>query len=149
MELSQISNHLHIQDNRGTASPAFCVQVLERIGPIMLDHGSDLFFYDHEQCEAYYHDGHDREQWQELKRLHDQDELPAEFTAACYIEKWITVQTCFTEEGCKRYLALDGHNLRQYHGVRIYADTFHRNVEMLAIRNHLMGITPETRPAAH
>lgn len=145
--LSAIGARLRTQDNRSTADPAFCVQVLERIGPIMDGYGSDeICFHNHEECETYYYDGFDLERWEELKKLHDDGELPDEYTASSYVEKWITVQTCFTEEGCNRYLELDGHNLRQYHGVRIYAQSFHRNVEMLEIRNFLMGNTTAKTP---
>ena len=140
--LSAIGERLRTQDNRCTANPAFCVQVLERIGPIMLEYRSgEICFHDHGQCETYYHDGFDPERWAELKKLEDDGELPDEYTAASYIEKWITVQTCFTEAGCKRYLELDGHNLRHFHGVRIYADSFGgRNLEMLEIRKALLSL---------
>ena len=138
--LLAIGDHLRTQDNRCTANPAFCVQVLERIGPIMLEYGSgEICFFDHEQCENYYKDGFDPERWEELHALHEIGHLSDNITASSYVEKWITVQTCFTEAGCKRYLELDGHNLRQYHGVRIYAESFNRNVEMLEIRKSLLA----------
>ena len=139
-KLNAIGGHLRSQDNRCTANPAFCVQVLERIGPIMLEYGSErICFFDHGECENYYEDGFEPERWAELKALHDEANLPDEITASSYIEKWITVQTCFTEAGCKRYLELDGHNLRHFHGVRIYAESFNRNVEMLEIRAALLA----------
>ena len=138
--LLAIGEQLRTQDNRCTANPAFCVQVLERIGPIMLEYGSgEICFHDHSQCETYYHDGFDPDEWKRLKALEDDGELPDDYTASSYVEKWITVQTCFTEAGCKRYLELDGHNLLQYHGVRIYAESFNRNVEMLEIRKSLLA----------
>ena len=141
-KLAAIGENLRTQDNRCTANPAFCVQVLERIGPIMLEYGSgEICFFDHEQCETYYKDGFDPERWEELHSLHEIGHLADNITASSYVEKWITVQTCFTEAGCKRYLELDGHNLRHFHGVRIYADSFGgRNLEMLEIRNALLSL---------
>lgn len=140
--IKAIGHQIHTQDNRCTANPAFCVQVLERIGPIMLEYGNgEICFHDFYQCETYYHDNCDPKKWKKLKKLEDDGELPDRYIAASYIEKWITVQTCFTEEGCKRYLELDGHNLRHYHGVRIYAESFNRNVEMLEIRKFIETTT--------
>ena len=140
--LLAIGEQLRTQDNRCTANPAFCVQVLERIGPIMLEYGSgEICFHDPEQCETYYKDGPDPERWKELRRVFRQGDLPGEITISSYVEKWITVQTCFTEQGCKRYLELDGHNLRHFHGVRIYAESFGgRNLEMLEIRKALLAL---------
>jgi hypothetical protein len=137
--LAAIGEQIRTQDNRCTADPMFCVQVLDRIGPIMSEYGSgEIYFYDHELCETYYHDDADPEEWGRLKRLYDEEELPDNYTAASYVERWITVQPCFTEDGCKRHLELNGHNYRHYHGVRIYAESFYRNPEMLAIREELM-----------
>ncbi len=137
--LFSIGEHLRTQDNRCAANPSFCVQVLERIGPIQLEYGSgEVMFYDPHQSETYYKDKGDTERWKELKALHDDYELPDGIEVASYVEVWKTVQTCFTENGCKRYLELDGHNLRHYYGVRIYAESFNRNVEMLEIRKALM-----------
>ena len=135
-----IGEQLRTQDNRGTANPAFCVQVLERYGPMMLEYGNgNLMFHDHEACETYYQDKPDEDRWAELKTQYEDGDLPRNISAGGYIEVWRTVQTCFTEAGCKRYLALDGHNLRHFHGVRIYAESFNRNVEMLEIREYLLA----------
>ena len=147
--LQAIAENLKTQDNRCTAHPAFCVQVKERIGPIMSEYsdGEGSMFHDHHQCETYYSDGPDPDEWKRLKALEEVCELPDHITAAAYVERWKTVQTCFTEEGCKRYLAQDGHNLRHYHGTRIYVESFHRNLEMLEIREALMSPQPEFETA--
>ena len=114
-DLLAIGEKLRTQDNRMTREPMFCVQVCERIGPIMPEYGSgELMFHDHHETETYYKDGFDP-------------------------EKWITVQVCFTEDGCKRHLELNGHNYRYHHGTRIYAESFHRNPEMLEIRAALLA----------
>ena len=142
--LAAIGDSLRTQDNRCTARPAFQVQVLHRFGPIMLGEGDGgVCFYDHYRCEIYYEDGFDPDEWKRLKNLHDDGDLPGEYTASSYVEHWETVQTCFTEQGCKRYLELDGHNLRRHHGVRIYAESFRRNAEMLEIREFLLQFKPE------
>lgn len=138
--LSTIGENLRTQDNRHISEPAFCVQVIERLWPIMLEYDfGEICFHNHEQRETYYHDGFDPERWSELKKLYDEDALPSEYLASHYIEKWITIQTCFTEAGCKRYLELNGHNLRHYHGTRIYVESFRHNQEMIDIRNALIS----------
>lgn len=137
--LAEIGQSLLTQDNRITAQPAFCVQVLERHGPMLPEYSDRISFFDHEMCEVIYEDGPDPDEWKRLKGLHDDFELPDRYTAGGYIEAWKTVQTCFTEDGCKRYLELDGHNLRHYHGTRIYAESFGRNEEMVKVRDFLLS----------
>ena len=138
--LLAIGDKLRTQDNRMTRDPMFCVQVCERYGPIMPEYGSgELMFHDHHETETYYKNGFDPEKWKELKELYDMGDLPENITAASYVEKWITVQVCFTEDGCKRHLELNGHNYRHHHGTRIYAESFHRNPEMLEIRAALLA----------
>lgn len=137
-DFAAIGERLRTQDNRCTADPAFCVQVCERIGPLMPEYSDRLMFHDHENMETYYEDRPDPEEWKRLKRLGDAGDLPKHVTAGGYVEKWVTVQTCFTEEGCKHHLELNGHNYRHRFGVRIYAEYFNRNPEMLAIRGALM-----------
>ena len=141
--LKAIGEHLRTQDNRCTADPMFCVQVCERLGPIMPEYNNgEIMFHNHDLMETYYPDRPDPEEWNRLKALDDEGELPDNFTAAGFIEKWITVQVSFTEEGCKQHLEENGHNYRHYHGVRIYAESFHRNPEMLAIRKFLLSQVP-------
>lgn len=59
-----------------------------------------------------------------------------------YVDRWETVMVAFTEGGCKEYLILNGHNVRSraHNGeVRIYAESFWRCPEMIAIRKALMS----------
>jgi hypothetical protein len=74
------------------------------------------------------------------KRLLTQDNRITAEPMFCVQEKklmgqWCTIMTCFTEEGCKDYLRQDGHN---HKNTRIYAESFRRCDEMLAIRHWLM-----------
>lgn len=58
---------------------------------------------------------------------------------------WEGCMAAFTEEGCKEYLRQNGHNLTE---PRIYAESWNRCPEMLAIRKALMDLaTPQTSPA--
>jgi hypothetical protein len=54
--------------------------------------------------------------------------------------------TAFTETGCADYLELNGHNDRRRahkQQVRIYADSFHRCREMIAIRKFLLALAAQ------
>lgn len=143
--LIEIGRNLHTQDNRATSHPAFCVQVCERIGPIMEGHEYDyVCYHDHEMSETYYADRHPDE-WNTANGLDKNNDLPDRYTACAYIERWKTVQTCLTSEGCKRHLELNGHNYRHYFGTRVYVDSFHRNEEMILIRKVLMDLYEEEK----
>lgn len=141
-DIRETGRRLLSQNNQGTAEPMFCVQGLERIGPIMPEYAcGDLCFHDSHQSETYYHDGFDRKRWAELQAMHLAGTLPGHVTAGGYVDRWVTVQVCFTEEGCKRYLDANGHNVRrQYLDVRTHVESFRRNPEMTAIRGALMAL---------
>jgi hypothetical protein len=140
IKLIPIGDNLRKQDNRCTANPSFCVQALERIGPIAISCADDgkLMFHDHETSETYYPDGPDEDLFAEMKTEWEDGDLPKSVSVGGYVERWKHVQTCFTEDGCKRYLDQDGHNLRHYHGTRIYVESFNRNPEMIEIREFLL-----------
>jgi hypothetical protein len=57
---------------------------------------------------------------------------------------WEFCMAAFTEEGCKEYLRQNGHNLTE---PRIYAESFYRCPEMLALREFLMAL-PTPSPTA-
>jgi hypothetical protein len=59
---------------------------------------------------------------------------------------WDFVTACFTEQGCKDYLARDGHNLKE---PRIYAAGSYRNSEWQAVRNYLAALAAQDGGAGH
>lgn len=128
--LQAISERLKTQDNRVTMNPMFCVQIKVR------DEG-----YDWEYCDTYC--------WRDSANddtVYDDDadfKEPEgdEWEKFGYRDRWETVMVAFTEEGCKEYLELNGHNDRRraHRGeVRIYVQSFNRCPEMIAIRDALM-----------
>ena len=54
-----------------------------------------------------------------------------------YIDRWEFVTACFTEQGCKDFIRLDGHNQGE---TRIYAVGSYRNEEFRTVRNMLMKL---------
>lgn len=125
MSLTQIAERLRTQDNRMTAHPMFCIQILVR------DVGYDSSYFDNvcwhnsEESETVYEEPEDLEGWEEFG----------------YVDRWETVMVCLTEQGCHDYMKLDGHNVknRAFNGqTRIYVEPFNRCYEMIEIRKALM-----------
>ena len=125
--LLAIGERLRTQDNRATADPMFCVQIL------ICDTGYDTSYCDN-QC------------WwnpEQMEVAYDVKPKSGVWDGPYgYKERWETIQSFFTEGGAKEYLDLDGHNVarRAHNGkIRIYADTFRRCPEMLTIRKFLLA----------
>ena len=131
-EIAKIIESLHTQDNRITANPLFAVQQKRVIGGLESGYEDGWAWVDY--------DGeiHDADRISELNaRFQDGESEPDGCRRVGYIEKWEFVTGCLTEEGCKQYLRLDGHNLRE---PRIYAYGGYRNVELEALRKWLMSL---------
>lgn len=124
-DLSQIGERLKTQDNRCTVNPMFCVQERRRLVGLDSDYSENRCWYDTASDEVIYDDDKDfkgppeGEEWNEFG----------------YVDQWFTVMVAFTEEGCKEYLRLNGHNLKH---PRIYVESFNRCPEMIAIREALI-----------
>jgi hypothetical protein len=147
--MKEIADRLRTQDNRMTRDPMFCVQVCERIGPIMEDYsaGDGLMIHDQSNCETYYDDGPDKTKFRRLMKLHNGGSLSDRYVVGGYATVWKTVAVCFTEKGCQQHLDQNGHNYRHYHGTRIYAESWHRNPEMMAVMEMIKTIGGETKGA--
>lgn len=141
-QLALIGDEIRTQDNRGTSDVAFFVNVKERI-PTDPEFSccDEWAFHDHDAVETYYHDGPDRERWEELSKLHEDDELTELVTPFRYVEVWKTVQVCFTEKAAKEHLEYNRHRYTSYHGAEVYGESFYRNPEMLQIRNALIRLS--------
>lgn len=140
--IPEISVRLLTQDDRITADPLFVVfQKREMVVEEGYDHDR-IAWYDSEDCE-------------EVFGQHA-DELEAKFQAGKYVLKRFRrvamkevdefVTACFTEQGCKDFLAINGHNLKKPF---IYAASLYRNREMIDLRNWLMlphGSAPAAEP---
>lgn len=130
-EIAAIAARLHTQDNRITQDPLFAVQQKRRV------YGVDSDYCDNSERVL---DG-------ETFSPEDDDVVPAGARRVGYIDKWEFVTGCFTEQGCKDYIAINGHNL---HEPRIYAYGSYRNDEFIALRKWLMSLVPapQALPAA-
>ena len=109
-EIAKIARNLHTQDNRITYNPLFAVQQKRRI------YGLDVGYCDNAEWIL------DGETW----TPEDGEEPPADARKVGYIDIWEFVTGGFTEQGCKDYIAANGHNLRE---PRIYAYGSYRKAQ--------------------
>ncbi|EFO4518680.1 ead/Ea22-like family protein [Escherichia coli] len=127
-----IGENIRTQDNRITSDPMFCVYQKREI-VVDADYDYDrIFWVDEDGNEA------NKLQSRRLELLHENFREPPEKwrrVAVKDIDEFVTC--CFTEQGCKDYLAANGHNLRLPF---IYVKSGFRNAEYIGIRNWLAGI---------
>ncbi|EON4697453.1 ead/Ea22-like family protein, partial [Escherichia coli] len=124
-----IGENIRTQDNRITSDPMFCVYQKREI---VVD--AD---YDHDRIVWVDEDGNEanKRHSRRLELLHENFREPPEKwrrVAVKDIDEFVTC--CFTEQGCKDYLAVNGHNLRLPF---IYVKSGFRNAEYIGIRNWL------------
>lgn len=130
--LLQIGNNLRTQDNRCTDQPLWVVFKKRRIYGIDSDYCDDRAWIDAEGKEADEKEADILDRW---AARGDVDE--SKWRRTGYIDIDVFVTACFTEQGCKDYIAANGHNLNQPH---IYADGSYRNREYRAVRDFLMSL---------
>jgi hypothetical protein len=146
--LKRIRTNLRTQDNRATSWPMFAVQQKRR------DYGYDPNYSDHvvwiDQCndcveapnEAecaksdYVLEPDEPTHEQLEKQYQETGDEPDGWTRTSYVDRWEFVTACFTEQGCKDYLEVNGHNLNE---PRIYAYSGWRNHEWQTITRLLLG----------
>lgn len=131
-QMAHIGHLIATQDNRITDQPIFIVQQKrETVGHPDYDNNRIAWVNDDnseadasESAEleaAFAEEGAEPNGWRRL--------------ALCF--HWEFVTACFTEQGCKDYLARDGHNLRE---PRIYAAGSYRNEEWRQVRSFLLEL---------
>ena len=117
--IATIRNRIKTQDNRCTSNPMFCVQERKRESCLIPGYGDGTEWIDMQSGE--------------YETVEPETPGAEQFG---YRDRWETVMVAFTEEGCKEYLRVNGHN----HGeTRIYAESFGRCVEMITIREFLLA----------
>jgi len=133
-KLKLIGELMHTQDNRITEIPLFVVQQKVR------DYG-----YRSDYSDAHiWVDAEDSEEVSDIAiidRLEEADEPDEDYRRVHYKNRWEFVTACFTEQGCKDFLKINGHNL---HEPRIFAASGFRNLEWQLMREFLMGLGEES-----
>lgn len=130
--LAAIGHLIATQDNRITDAPIFAVQQKRRIHGIDPDWSDNAAWLDDEGNEAADEDREKLEAHWKEHRLVMQG-----WKRVGYIDIWEFVTACFTEQGCKNFLAINGHNLKE---PRIYAYGSYRNAEWRCVRDALLSL---------
>lgn len=137
MSIEDIGKLIRTQDNRITDQPVFIVERQRTEWGYGIGHSDDYKWLNPENdySEA------DEEETERLDELDNECGDTGNWQKVFYKHYWEFVTPCFTEQGCKDYLAQNGHNL----GVtRIYAHGSYRNDEWQAVRKHLIDASLET-----
>ena len=136
-QLTALSTELRTQDNACTAEPMFVVYQIKRIYGLDPDYTEETTWTHSEGEET------DPEIIAALEALDDagsptiHDGTAYERVGYIDIDQFVTV--CLTRKGAEAFIARMKHRLNKPH---IDVDTFYRNAEMIALRNHLMGDKP-------
>lgn len=135
-KLRAIGKLLREQDNRATDAPIFLVEEKRRF------YGLDTDYADAD--EVVWLDGpNDNEEATPEEHakleaaLDNGEDIESNWTRTAFKDEWQFVTACFTEEGCKDYLRVNGYNLRE---TRIYATGSYQNEEFRLIRQFLMSL---------
>ncbi|WP_426237410.1 hypothetical protein [Pseudomonas sp. TWP3-2] len=129
---------INSQDNRGTDQPLFAV--MEKRGMVTLD------THDHDRIEWYHSDSGTTADERTIQRL---EKIQASGREVKGWERYavkdidVFVTACFTEQGCKDFLARDGHNHTKPY---IYAFGSYRNGEYQSLRNWLKSLPASANP---
>ncbi len=133
-DIRKVGELLRSQDNRITDQPLF---IVERE---VVDWGFDSdYAHDYKWISVDGDIEKDEEEIERLDELDSNDEATGDWYKCYYIKRWEFVTACFTEQGCKDYIAANGHNIGKS---RIYADGSYRNFEYQAVRNFLLSAPP-------
>lgn len=130
LDLEKLKNNLKEQDNRCTADPIFIVQQKRKIWGIEEGYDPKIAWV---RDESVYEKGD--KQFETLEKLYDRGRDTGEYRRCGYIEIWDFVTACFTEQGCKDYISVNGHNLYE---PRIYAASGYRNREWISLREYFI-----------
>jgi hypothetical protein len=143
-ELKAIGELLRTQDNRSTDQPMFIVQQIRSYVTNATDyHDSRIEWRESISGDYALADAAESAALEEeYQHTHT---VPGGWDRLAVIDVWEFVTACFTEQGCKDFILINGHNLNS---PRIYADGSYRNNEFRAIRNALIALPSPGFPAA-
>ena len=133
-QLAALREELRTQDNACTAEPMFVVYQIKRIFGLDPDYTEETTWTHSEGEET------DPTIIAELEALEDAGSPPIhdgtayERVGYMDIDQFVTV--CLTRKGAEEFIARMKHRLNKPH---IDVDSFYRNDEMIALRNHLMS----------
>ena len=123
--LARVGEQVRTQDNRITSEPIFVVEQQRQVWGVDTD-------YDHDGFEWLDDEGPVLPALaRRLEKLHRLGGDTGKYRRLGYRNYWEFVTACFTEQGCKDYLAANGHNLTE---TRVYVYSGFRNREWIELR---------------
>lgn len=141
-KIKDIARNLATQNNRATSDPIFVVERKRLIYGVDEDMAEAVVWV--RMDEPYDHASPDKHEKLERKWART-SKNPKKWRRMGVVAVWEFVTACLTEQGCRDYLAANGHNLGE---TRIYAYSAYRNDEMIALRDYLLALeTPVIRVA--
>ena len=132
--LMAIGRRLLSQDNRGTDAPMFIVEQKRTYVTAEGYNSSRTEWVKNDGGEHQVATAHQAARLEAHYRKHF--ECPKHWERLAVFDVWEFVTACFTEQGCKDYLRVNGHNLSE---TRIYAASSFRNHEFRDLREVLMA----------
>jgi len=130
--LKKIGHLIRTQDNRCTDQPMFIVQENVKDWHITADEATGHVWKDDD------YDDPDEKMLAWLERLESWDDIPKPWHKHYFRTRWEFVTACFTEQGCKDYMACNKHN--HTGELRIYGWHSFRNAEFRSVRTFLIGL---------
>ncbi|WP_270820405.1 hypothetical protein [Aeromonas sp. Y311-2] len=128
--LERLQLSLNTQSNRCTADPFFCVfSKREIVVDAEFDHDKIVWWNTEEHIDACER----TTRWLDYREETYRSTGDWVKVAIKEVDEFVTA--CFTEQGCKDFLEIQGHNLRKPF---IYVTGLFRNREMIALRDALM-----------
>lgn len=134
-ELKEIGRLIATQDNRCTDQPMFIVQ--QKRAYVTEDGYNDCYYEWRETTSGDYSIASPQKRVHLEKYFEEHGCAPDGWMRFAMFDTWEFVTACFTEQGCKEYLRINGHNLNE---PRIYADGSFRNHEYRTLRNWLLSL---------
>ncbi len=128
--LDELGALINTQNNRITSHPIFVIERRVRDYGYEADYVSDYAWIDYVNDDVA-----DEGQHENLDAVFKEDGNVDGWVRAYYKDRWEFVTCCFTEDGCKDYLRINGHNVGES---RIYVYSGWRNHEWQRIRMFLM-----------
>lgn len=119
-QLSALRTELQTQDNACTEHPLFCVFQKQRIYGLDSDHAEHFTWLSPDDGDG--------------RRETDEDAPGAERVGYVDVDRFVTA--CLTRKAALAFIARQSHRLRDPF---LYVTSLHRNKEMIALREHLMG----------
>lgn len=137
--LREIGRLLLTQDNRITDAPLFIVQQ-KRTYVTERDYNDCRYEWRETESGEYIEATPERAR--RLEAIYQgRYEEPKGWKRFAVFDVWEFVTACFTQQGCKDYLRINGHNLKE---PRIYAESSFRNEEYRFVREWLVSIAAQS-----